>query len=165
MKVRSVQFNNRRKDFTIVADGRSLLFPFNRCVPPPSAQNPVRQAYVDAELGAEGFTYVLANGREGTVHVDHVLEYNRDPQYMQELFVYNLTVQVKKLLEEQGVSKREIMRRLQTSPAQLYRLLDEQRTAKSLPQLFAILQTLDCEIDLVLKHRGQRNVIPLAQPA
>jgi hypothetical protein len=32
--------------------------------------------FIDAELGGEAFTYVLASGREGTVHVDHVLEYN-----------------------------------------------------------------------------------------
>jgi hypothetical protein len=44
----------------------------------PSLTNPIVGVSVDRELGDEAFTYVLAAGDEGTVHIDHVLEYNQD---------------------------------------------------------------------------------------
>jgi hypothetical protein len=37
---------------------------------------------VDDELGREAFTYTLESGREGTVHVEQVLDYHRDPGYL-----------------------------------------------------------------------------------
>ena len=46
------------------------------------------QAYVDKELGGEGFTYELQSGNTGTVHVEQVVEYNRDPNYLRDLMLY-----------------------------------------------------------------------------
>jgi hypothetical protein len=167
MKINRVEFNNRRKDFVATVGERSLHFPYSKASPQPGGRNPVIRAYIDPELGSEAFTYVLADQREGTIHVDHVLEYNEDPHYMWELFVHKLTVEVKKRLKESDVPKREIVRRLRTSPSQLYRLLDEDRASKSLHQIFAILHTLDCDIDLVVKKGRKREVIEWAaeQPA
>jgi hypothetical protein len=50
-------------------------------------------------------------------------------------------------------SKREIMRRLGTSAAQLYRLLDQTNYRKSVDQVLALLQVLNCEIDLVVRSK------------
>ena len=162
MKIRQVEFNNRRKDFVVTFGRRSLHFPFSKASPAPSARNPVVRAYVDTELGSEAFTYILGDQSEGTVHLDDVLGYNEDPEYMWELFIHTLTVQVKKLLQESDVPKRELVRRLRTSPSQLYRLLYEDRASKSLHQIFAILYTLDCDIDLVIKKGRKREVIEWA---
>ena len=41
--------------------------------------------YVDPELAREAFTFVLASGKEGSVHIDHVLEYNNDPATLRDL--------------------------------------------------------------------------------
>jgi hypothetical protein len=49
------------------------------------------------------------------------------------------------------LSKRELIRRLGTSPAQFYRLLVQTNHAKSLDQLMALLSILDCEVDLVVR--------------
>jgi hypothetical protein len=86
---------------------------------------------------------------------------------MWELFVHKLTVEVKKRLAESDMPKREIVRRLHTSPSQLYRQLDEDSASKSLRQIFAILHTLDCNVDLVIKKGRKREVIEWAaeQPA
>ncbi len=40
-----------------------------------------RRVVIDAELGREAFTYRLACGAEGSVHVDSVLDVNADPDY------------------------------------------------------------------------------------
>jgi hypothetical protein len=48
---------------------------------------------------------------------------------------------------------------LGTSPAQLYRLLDQTNYAKSIDQLLALLSILDCEVELVVKtETGPREL-------
>jgi hypothetical protein len=47
-----------------------------------------------------------------------------------------------------------MIRRLGTSPAQLYRLLDQTNYAKSVDQLLRLLSILDYEVDLVIRARS-----------
>jgi hypothetical protein len=108
---------------------------------------------VDDELGREGFTYVLASGKEGSVHIDHVLEYNQDPAYMRDLLLYKLTVEVQERVEASPLSKRELIRRLGTSATQFYRLLDQTNYRKSVDQLLSLLQILDCDVHLVVRRK------------
>ncbi len=153
MKIAAVKFSNRRKEFDVTVGSEALGFPYLKAVPVATPDNPVVLAFVDDELGKEAFTYQLKDGQEGTIHIDHVLEYNEDPQFMWDLFMHRITVEVRKRLEESDYSKRVIARRLHTSPSQLYRLLDEDRSSKSMQQLFEILHTLECDIDVVIKRR------------
>jgi hypothetical protein len=81
-------FNNRRKDFEVRASGKKYAFPYVKAGPTPTSEDQVTQAYVDKELGGEGFTYELQSGNTGTVHVEQVVEYNRDPNYLRDLMLY-----------------------------------------------------------------------------
>lgn len=153
MKVGSVKYNNRKKAFEITAGTRKLLFPYSKADPQPTTHDPVRRVFVDAEIGREGFTYALTSGREGTVHIEQVLEYNEDPSYLRDMLVYKLTVEAQKRLAGSGLARREIIRRLGTSPAQLYRLLDQTNYRKSIDQLVSLLRILDCDVDLVVRPR------------
>ena len=57
MKIRQVTVNNRRKAFEVAMAGRPpLLFPFAQLELSPTTADPVKNVYVDPELGAEGFT-------------------------------------------------------------------------------------------------------------
>jgi predicted XRE-type DNA-binding protein len=114
----------------------------------------VRELYIDPELGCEGFTYVLASGGEGSVHIDHVLDYNEEPGYMRDLLLHNLTVQALRRIEQDPLPKREIMRRLGTSPAQFYRLIDTTNYRKSVDQMLRLLQVLDCEVEVVVRPKS-----------
>lgn len=153
MKIRSVRHNNRRKAFEVKVPGRILAFPYSKSEPQPTADDPVRRVFVDEELGREGFTYALSSGRSGTVHAEQVLEYNRDPAYLRDRVLYRLTVEAQKLVETSPLSKREIVRRLDTSAAQLYRLLDQTNYRKSVDQLLSLLQVLDCDVDVNVRAR------------
>jgi hypothetical protein len=153
MKIRSVHHDNRKKAFEVTTSAKSYTFPYAKLDVQPSRQNPVKRVYVDEELGNEAFTYELASGREGTVHIDQVLEYNRDPRYMRDLLLYKLTLAAQDRVKRTPLSKRELIRRLRTSPAQFYRLLDQTNYTKSLDQLMALLAILDCEVDLVVKRK------------
>lgn len=154
MKLRRATVNNRKKQLELTArSGRTLPVPFAKLDPRPSRANPIREAYVDKELGSEAVTYVLESGEEGSVHVDHALEYNEDPSYLAELLTHQLTVEARRRLDRSELSRREVARRLGTSVPQLYRLLDPTNTRKSLRQLISLLHVLDCEVQLVVNPR------------
>jgi hypothetical protein len=154
MKIRSVKYNNRKKVFEIRVSTRSFLFPYSKTDPRPSPEDPVARVFVDREIGREGFTYVLESGKTGTAHVEQVLEYNQDPNHMRDLLLYRLTIEAQKRIDASPLSKREIIRRLGTSAAQLYRLLDQRNYRKSVDQLLSLLQVLDCDVDLVVRAKS-----------
>ena len=154
MKIRSVKANNRRKAFEITAAKKRLVFPFTRLEVPPTADDPIASVHIDRELGGEGFTYVLESGRQGTVHVEHVLEYNQDPDHLRDLLLYRLTLEAQKRVARTRLAKREIIRRLGTSPTQLYRLLDQTNYRKSVDQMLRLLQVLDCDVQLVVRAKS-----------
>ncbi len=153
MKIQSVKHNNRRKAFDVRVSSKTLVFPYGKTDPAPTSEDTVTRVSVDQELAREGFTYELQSGRTGTVHAEQVLEYNQDPHYMRDLLLYKLTLEAQKRLKASPLSRREIARRLGTSAAQLYRLLDQTNYQKSIDQLLSLLQVLECDVDLVIRKK------------
>lgn len=154
MKIRSVTVNNRKRQIELtLQSGKILPVPFAQLDPQPTPEDRVVQAYVDRELANEAATYILESGAEGSVHVDHALECNRDPGYLAEILIHKLTVEALRHVDQSGLSRRELARRLSTSVPQLYRLLDPANTRKSLGQLVALLHLLGCDVELVIHPR------------
>ena len=152
MKIRRVDVNNRRKAFEVSTAGQTYVMPFCVLDTPPIPADRVAKVWVDPEMGNEGFTYRLQSGREDSVHLDHVLDYNQDPTYLNELILYKLSIEAQDHAERSPLSKREIIRRLGTSASQFYRLLDPTNYKKSIGQLLALLEILGCDVDLVIKQ-------------
>jgi hypothetical protein len=153
VRIRSVTHNNRKKLFEVRTSTKKLVFPYSKAEPTPTIQDPITGLSVDPEAGREAFTYVLHSGRTGTVHIEQVLEYNQDPAHLRNLLLYRLTLEAQKRIADSPLSKREIVRRLGTSAAQLYRLLDQTNYRKSVDQVVALLQVLNCEVDLVVRTK------------
>ncbi len=154
MKIRKVSPNNRRKVFEVRTPTRTLLFPYAKLDPPVAAGDRIIKAFVDNELGREAFSYVLQSGKEGSVHIEQILEYNQDPGYLRDLLLYRLTLEAQKRVEASPISRREIIRRLGTSATQFYRLLDQTNYRKSVDQLLSLLQILDCDVDFVVHSKS-----------
>jgi DNA-binding TFAR19-related protein (PDSD5 family) len=155
MKLRRVTVNSRKAQVVLVTrSGKELPFPFSKLAPRPSPKNKITRVFVDPELGGEAATYVLESGAEGSVHVDHALEYNQDPTHLAELLAHKLTVEALRRIEQSALSRRELARRLHTSVPQLYRLLDPARSRKNLGQLVSLLHALDCAVELVVTPRA-----------
>lgn len=151
-----VRANNRRRALELdLSDGRSLPLPYARLHPPPRPPNRVAEVYVDAELGNEGVTYRLEDGTEGTVHVDAVLEYNRDPAHLRDLLLYRLKLEARERLERARLSRREVIRRLGTSPSQFYRLIDPAESGTSIDRVVELLVVLGCDVELRVEPRGR----------
>lgn len=153
MKITSVKANNHRRAFEVVCAKGEWPFPYEKADPRPTRDNPIVNLYIDPELGNEGFTYTLGSGEEGSVLLDYVFDYNEEPGYMRDLLLYNLTSQALDRLKTTELSRREIIRRLGTSPAQFYRLIDTTNYTKSLDKMVSLLQVLGCEVDLVVRER------------
>jgi hypothetical protein len=94
------------------------------------------------------------SGIESSVHIEQVLEYNQDPSYMRDLLLYKLTIEAQKRVATSSLSKREIIRRLGTSPAQFYRLLDSTDYRKSIDRILLLLHVLDCDVELVIRAKS-----------
>lgn len=87
--------------------------------------------------------------------MDAVLEYNEDPNHLAELKLYSLTLEARARFESSSLSAREVCRRLGTSPAQLYRLLDPTNYTKSMRQLLSMLYVLGYEVEVELRDRAE----------
>ena len=154
VKIKSVEYNNHKKAFEIEAGTKSYTLPYSYADPEPKVNDRIKKVYVDEEIASEGFTYELESGTEGTIHIEQVLDYNKDPDYLQKMWLYKLTLAAQARIEECSLSKREISRKLRTSPTQLYRLLDQTNYKKSIGQMLALLEVLNYEIELVIKKKA-----------
>ena len=150
MKIKTVTANNRKKAFEVSTASETYSFPYALLRVQPDGNNRIADVYPDDELGSEGFTYRLTDGQEDTIHLDAVLEYNRDPAYLKNLLLHRLTVEAQKAVESSGLSKRELIRALGTSASQFYRLLDTTNHTKSVGQMLALLHLLGREVDVVV---------------
>lgn len=151
MKIIDVKPNYRMKVFEVLTPKGKYSFPFAKLTAQPTSSDRVRAAYPEPEAGGEAFTYKLDSGTEDTVHLDVVLEYNQDPDLLNELLLYRLTSELRDAVEASGLSKREMIRRLRTSPSQFYRLLDPTYYGKSVGQMAALFMLLGLEVDLVVR--------------
>ena len=153
MIIVGVKANNRKKVFEVLTAKGEYSFPFAKLLAQPTRTDRVREVYPDPEAGGEAFTYKLESGVEDTVHVDAVLEYNLDPTLLNDMLLHQLTVEALEALEESGLSKREVIRRLGTSASQFYRLLDTTYYEKSVGQMLALLRVLGKDVDLVVRPK------------
>jgi hypothetical protein len=153
VKIRSVIPVARRRAFSIRTSRGSFEFPWSELDVVPSAADPVALAFPDPELGREGFTYRLASGAEGTVHVDHVLRFVRDPDYQRRELLYALTNEAIDALAASGRTKRSLARQLGTSLAQLARLLDRTNGTKSVDQMIRLLAAMGRSVELRVRLR------------
>lgn len=154
MRIESARVNNRRRVFELVTPRGEFAYPYSKADPVPSKSDPVVEMFIDEELAGQAITYRLRSGREGFVHMEMAFDYNREPAYMRDLLLFRLTLEAQDRLAASRLSHREIIRRLGTSPAQFYRLLDQTNYRKSVDKVLELLQVLDCDVDLVVTTRS-----------
>ena len=154
MKILDVVANTRRRSFDLRTESGHYSFPFAKLHLRPTSGNRVEEVYPDPEAGGEAFTYRLKSGEEDTIHLDVVLEYHQDPTLLNEVLLHRLTLEARKAVEESGLSKRELIRALGTSPSQFYRLMDPAYYGKSIGQMAALLRLVDREVEVVVRNRS-----------
>lgn len=146
MKIRNVHLNNHKKVIEIETPKGAFELPFSMLEAPPTPQNGIEKIFVDQELGKEAITYILKSGVEESVHLDVFLDFNKDPDYLRMLFLFELTIAAQNALKKSKTSKNAICRRLKTSPSQLARLLDQTNHKKSVDRMLDLLAVLGVNV-------------------
>lgn len=159
MKIRSVRFSNRSQVFEVATWSKKYAFPYGKADPAPTAGDPVVSCLVDDELAREAFVVIMKSGREATIHIEQILEFNRDPGYLHDLFLYELTLEAQRRVNASDLSKDEIIRRLGTSETQFDRLLDQTNYRKSVDRILNLLHVLNCDVEIVVRS-GDRAAPP-----
>ena len=155
MKVKKVTANNRKKAFEIETQKGMYEYPYSKLSLKPVESNPIERVFPDSEIAKDGFTYQLSSGDEDTIMMDQVLEYVKDPEYRREMILFKLTVKARDEMEcGEGVSKREVIRRMGTTPTQFYRLMDQTNTHKSIDQMVKLLAAMDCSVDVTFSDEA-----------
>jgi len=148
MKIKTVTLNIKKKAVEITTGkGGAFSLPFVKLPKIPTTKNPIVTAFVDPELANSAVTLVYVSAEEESVHLDAFLEYNRDPSHMREITLYSMTVEAVEHLKKSGLSKHEVIRRLATSPSQLYRLLDPTNKKKTIDEMVRLLSVIGCRVE------------------
>lgn len=147
MKIKKVTVSYRKKTIEIETAQGSYSLPFSRLRLKPKPDNRIKEIYVDRDLGNKGVTYALESGQEDSIHIDAFLDFNKDPRFLRDTALHQLTISANKLIGQSGLSKQEIIRRLRTSPSQLYRLLDPSNNRKSIDEILRLLAVLGCTVE------------------
>jgi hypothetical protein len=146
-KIKRVLANGRKRCFAIECSRGTYEFPFSLLKLKPSSDDPLVAVWVDSETGGVGFGYRLQSKKEDYIHVDSVLHHNKDPEYERDMLLYRLTIQAQDILKKKRIAKRELARKLKTSPKQLYRLLDQTFYGKTIDQMVKLLNALGNSVD------------------
>jgi hypothetical protein len=99
-----------------------------------------------------------SGGRPGGLHIPAEVGEGRRRAlrvgYLRDLLLYKLTLEAQKRVASSRLSRREIIRRLGTSAAQFYRLLDQTNYRKSIDQLLSLLHVLDCDVEIIVRAKS-----------
>ena len=152
MKILRVLANNRKREFVLDTKNGKYVFPYSQLSLRPTASDPLLEVFVDPEVGHEAITYRLRSGKEDTVLLDNVLWYNQDPEIMRKLLLYDLTVKAQDAIKDKRIAKRFLIRKLHTSPAQLYRLLDQTNYGKTIDQMLRLLAAIGLIVEIKTKQ-------------
>lgn len=147
-KIKNVSNDNKKKLITIEYAKGELSIPYSKLMAKPSAKNKIAEIYVDSELENKAITYVLESGAMDSVPLDAFLDFNKDSDYLREVKIHKLTVIANRYVEDSGMSKREICRRMNTSLSQLSRLLDTTNSSKTFDQLIKLFNTLGTDVKI-----------------
>jgi hypothetical protein len=106
---------------------------------------------IDADLGEQGATFELEDGTRGDFPADFVLYYS-DPKY-QWSPINQLKRALKTKISDSKLSVRVLADALNTSPAQVARLLQENQASKQFLQLSKLAHIAGYSIEFTLRKR------------
>lgn len=141
-KFKKVVFDNKKRVFHLeYASGLKIDCPYFSL----GIEERIINAGPDPEVGGHSFYFTTERGRTEYVPFDQPLHIVQNPEYVKEQTLYQMTKRINEFIDREGVSKRELARRLHTSMSQLSRLLDTTNYSKDLSRLIEIATILDYE--------------------
>lgn len=155
-KFREIRPNYRKNllEITLQERGRSSRYslPFSAVgAAKAHSRNRFARIKIDEELYRQGASFILDDGTKGSFPADLVL-YHCDPTYDWSP-INQLKRALKNKLGKHNLSVRVVADALKTSPAQVVRLLEENRASKQLLQLFKLAELAGYRVEFRLKKK------------
>ncbi len=147
-KFKAVSFSNRKKQIDCVyASGKKVTIHFGQL----GIRKNILRAWVDKETESRSIGFELSDGSEDYMPYDQPLAVARDPEFLLQNHIEIMTARIREELKRQGISKRYLAQRLETSDNQVQRLLNPKVLNKNLEQLYQIAALLGLEFEWRLK--------------
>lgn len=141
-KFKKVEFDNKKRSFHLeYTTGLKIDCPYFSL----GIKGKVVEAALDPEVGGHSFYFVMESGKKDYVPFDQPLHIVQNPEYIKEQTLFEMTKRLNEFIKKEGVPKRELARRLNTSLSQLSRLLDTTNYKKELSRLIEIGAMLNYE--------------------
>ncbi len=147
-KVKFAKANNRKKAIVIKTSKIEMFLPYSKLVSKPNANNKIVKVFPDKEMNNEGIIYYLKDGTKDSIHIDIFLHFNKNPEYMKEITLYELTVQLQKQKEKLKTSISKLAYRLNTSKKQIKLLLDQTNYKKTVDSMLDLAYALGVEPEI-----------------
>ena len=147
-KVKFAKTNNRKKAIIIETAKTEMFLPYSKLLFQPDANNKIVKVFPDRDMNNEGITYYLEDGTIDSVHIDVFLHFNKDPEYMKEIALYELTIKLQKQREKLKIPISKLAHRLNTSKKQINSLLDQTNCKKTMDSMLDLACALGVELEI-----------------
>jgi hypothetical protein len=145
----------RARAFVVQFGQRKLLYPFALLTPRPSTKDRYIRSFGDEKLGQQAIWYVLQSGKQGCLTAEQVLSFfYREPSDVKGDVLWALTMAAINHIKNTSLSRRQILRRMHTSSAQLDRILDASNVRKTVDGVLALLDVLGCEVEVTVRLKS-----------
>lgn len=147
-KLKNVTYNNRKKEIGIEYQrGKSVVLHYSQLG---IKNQQLVRAGVDPESNGIAFFYETASGEKEFVPYDVPLILDNDADYLFQTEIEELIADIKRKMQEKGVSKKYLARSLGTSDMQIERLLNPDNPNKNFLQLNKIAKILGLSLKIQL---------------
>lgn len=147
-KVKFAKANNRKKAIVIRTSKVEMFLPYSKLVFKPRTNNKIVKVFPDKEMHNEGITYYLEDGTKDFIHIDVFLHFNKNPEYMKEITLYELTIKLQKQREKLKIPISKLAHRLNTSKKQIDSLLDQTNYKKTMDSMLDLACALGVELEI-----------------
>ena len=147
-KIKFARANNRKKAIIIRTSNTEMLLPYSKLNFKPTINNKIVDVYPDKEIKNEGIIYCLKDGTKDSIHIDVFLHFNKNPEYMKEIALYELTMKLQKQREKLKIPISKLAQQLNTSKKQINLLLDQTNSKKTMDSMLDLACMLGVELKI-----------------
>jgi len=149
-KIKSVTFNNRKKQLEIMYTSDRKISIHYRSL---GIRKNLSDAWVDKESRGRSIGLELSDGTVDYMPYDQPFAIVKDPDFLLQSHIEALIATIKLAIKKKGISKRYLANQLNTSDNQIQRLLNPRILNKNLKQLYAIAGLLNLDLKIDAEYR------------
>lgn len=149
LKISKVDFNNRKKELTIVYKNKKIVTLHYGQL---GLKKNILSARIDPESKGLALALGFQDGKKEYIPYDIPLILSQDPDYLFQTEIEELIADIKIKMQDKKISKKYLARQLQTSDIQIERLLNPKTSKKNFQQLNKIAHILGMNLSIKMEE-------------